>query len=107
MLYREIIAVCCEVHTRHINTLCGQNVEFSYKECGTYSCHPCVQSEMKQEVACPRVCWRVNPACAYATYVLLKRVVSITWGPRWRSWLRHCSRNREVTGSISVTGFFH
>ena len=27
MLYREIIAVCSENHTRHINTLCGQNVE--------------------------------------------------------------------------------
>ena len=28
MLYREIIAVCSEIHTKHINTLCGQNVEF-------------------------------------------------------------------------------
>ena len=24
---REIIAVCSEIHTKHINTLCGQNVE--------------------------------------------------------------------------------
>jgi len=29
MLYREIIAVCSQIHTKHINTLCGQNVEFS------------------------------------------------------------------------------
>jgi hypothetical protein len=29
MLYREIIAVCSEIHTKHINTLCGQTVEFS------------------------------------------------------------------------------
>jgi hypothetical protein len=28
MLYREIIAVCSQIHTKHINTLCGQNVEF-------------------------------------------------------------------------------
>jgi len=28
MLYREIIAVCLQMHTKHINTLCGQNVEF-------------------------------------------------------------------------------
>jgi len=28
MLYREIIAVCSEIHTKHINTLCGQDVEF-------------------------------------------------------------------------------
>jgi hypothetical protein len=27
MLYREIIAVCSQIHTKHINTLCGQNVE--------------------------------------------------------------------------------
>ena len=27
MLYSEIIAVCYEMHTKHINTLCGQNVE--------------------------------------------------------------------------------
>ena len=28
MLYREMIAVCSQIHTKHINTLCGQNVEF-------------------------------------------------------------------------------
>jgi len=27
MLYREIIAVCSQIHTKHMNTLCGQNVE--------------------------------------------------------------------------------
>jgi len=27
MLYTEIIAVCSQIHTKHINTLCGQNVE--------------------------------------------------------------------------------
>ena len=28
MLYSEIIVVCSQIHTKHINTLCGQNVEF-------------------------------------------------------------------------------
>jgi len=28
MLFKEIIAVCSEIHTKHINTLCGQNAEF-------------------------------------------------------------------------------
>ena len=28
MLYSEIIAVCSHIHTKHINILCGQNVEF-------------------------------------------------------------------------------
>ena len=27
MLYREIIAVLSQTHTKHINTVCGQNVE--------------------------------------------------------------------------------
>ena len=27
MLYRELIAVCSQIHTKHINKLCGQNVE--------------------------------------------------------------------------------
>ena len=31
MLYREIIAVCSQVHTKHTNTLCGQNVELYIK----------------------------------------------------------------------------
>ena len=31
MLYREIIAVCSQINTKHINTLCGQNVELYIK----------------------------------------------------------------------------
>jgi len=27
MLYREIVAVCSPIHTKHTNTVCGQNVE--------------------------------------------------------------------------------
>jgi hypothetical protein len=27
MLYREIITVFSQIHTKHTNTLCGQNVE--------------------------------------------------------------------------------
>jgi len=29
MLYGEIIAVCSQIYTKHINTLCGQNVEMA------------------------------------------------------------------------------
>jgi hypothetical protein len=28
MLYSEIIVVCSEIHTKHINTLCGQDLRF-------------------------------------------------------------------------------
>jgi len=38
MLYREIMAVCSEIHTKHINSLCGTNVELlNVKPGGTYS----------------------------------------------------------------------
>jgi hypothetical protein len=37
MLYREIIAVYSQIHTKQINTLCGQNVELlNVKTGGTY-----------------------------------------------------------------------
>ena len=37
MLCREIIAVCSEIYTKHINTLCGQNEEFcNVKPGGTF-----------------------------------------------------------------------
>jgi len=40
MLYREIIAVCSQIHIIHINTLCGQNVKLlNVKLGGTYSDH--------------------------------------------------------------------
>jgi hypothetical protein len=33
--YREIFAVCLEIHKKHINTVCGQNVELlNIKLCG-------------------------------------------------------------------------
>jgi hypothetical protein len=40
MWYREIIAVCSEVQTEHINTLCGQNVKsVNVKPRGIYNYH--------------------------------------------------------------------
>jgi len=39
MLYSEIIAVCYEIHTKHINTVCGQNVELlCVKMYGGFKC---------------------------------------------------------------------
>jgi len=36
MLYREIIAICSEIGTKHTDTLCGQNVAFvNVKPVGT------------------------------------------------------------------------
>jgi hypothetical protein len=44
MLSREELAVYCENHMEHNNTLCGQNAEFKYvKSCGTCSIHWALQ----------------------------------------------------------------
>ena len=41
MLHREIIPACSQIHTQHIHTLCGQNVELYIKTqtvpCSTHS----------------------------------------------------------------------
>jgi hypothetical protein len=51
MLYREIIAVCSEIHTKHINTLCGQNVELlSVTVTGTYSDRWALEGIVKDSV---------------------------------------------------------
>jgi hypothetical protein len=34
MLFGETVAVYCENHTEHTDTLCGQNAEFSYVKAG-------------------------------------------------------------------------
>jgi hypothetical protein len=39
MLYREIIAVCSEIHTKHIYTLCGQNIELLNVKLALHSHH--------------------------------------------------------------------
>jgi len=33
MLYKEKVAVCSEIHTKHINIMCEQNVEFVNIKC--------------------------------------------------------------------------
>jgi len=43
MLYREIIAVCSEIQTKHINTLCGQNVKCVCVKPGGTNSYRCTQ----------------------------------------------------------------
>jgi len=42
--------------------------------------------------------------CTFYVYLL-----TVTWGTRWRSWLRHCATSQKVASSIpdGVTGIFH
>jgi len=53
MLYREIIAICSEIHTKHINTLCGQNVGFlgsfaKIAKSDYYVWHVCLSIHLQQ-----------------------------------------------------------
>ena len=64
MLYREISAVCSEIHTKHIKTLCGRNVElFSVKMVvhritnGLYR----VTSDPSLQVSPPKPCLDLSP----------------------------------------------
>jgi hypothetical protein len=44
MLYRETVAVCSRIQTKHINTLCEQKTEFlNIMAGGTYSDHWALQ----------------------------------------------------------------
>jgi len=57
MLYREIIAVCSQIYTKHINTQCGQNVELlNVKPGGTYSKHLTPNSKTGLSL-CSRIEW--------------------------------------------------
>ena len=57
MLYSEIIAVCSQIHTKHINTLCGQNVE-----CRTYRAVNTLRSVMETS----QLMWyrEINAVCS-------------------------------------------
>jgi hypothetical protein len=53
MLYREIIAVCSEIHTKHTNTLYGQNVELlKVKPGGMYSNHSALRIDTEYSGKC-------------------------------------------------------
>ena len=36
-MYREIMAVCSQIHTKHMNTVCGQNVEMLNVKLAVYT----------------------------------------------------------------------
>ena len=64
-LYREIIAVCSEIQTEHIITLCGQNVEFfNVKPGGIYSCHCGLkgQHQLFRQMSKTPLNWAVIPS---------------------------------------------
>jgi hypothetical protein len=70
MLYREIIAVCSEIHTKHINTLCGQNVELLNVKLAVHIVTTGIQMGTGRYVC---VCWELDDLCMKLTSVVLTR----------------------------------
>jgi hypothetical protein len=63
MVYREIIAVCSEIHTKHINTLWGQNVVLlNVKPGGTWPLEfkvlkwQCIPGVIRDAIPCLILC---------------------------------------------------
>ena len=80
MLYMEIIAVCSEIHTKHINTFAGLNTKFlNIKPGGTYSYHwalgdwnCCLPQYDSTSVERPATVFQTNllPVASSSTYCL-------------------------------------
>jgi hypothetical protein len=82
MMYSEIIAVCSQIHTKHINTLFGHYVEFvNVKRGGTYSNHWALeatkpntsQTVRKTQMSCALMFVSVTALCALLSPVSLPR----------------------------------
>ena len=61
MLCREIIAFCSEIHTKHINSLCGQNVVLlNVNPGGAYNdhCFDCLITHSAMCYIYPQQCFR-------------------------------------------------
>jgi hypothetical protein len=72
MLFRETVAVYCENHTKHTDTLWGQNAEFWYIKAddGTYKYH-CARMITEQE-------WVMLPIFAQVTLNVLRAFLVVS-----------------------------
>ena len=61
MPYRDIIAICSQIQTKHTNTLCGQNVEYvNVKPGGIYRVSQEECARLREGVPYAKV-YRYNP----------------------------------------------
>ena len=68
MSYREIMAVCSEIHTKHINTLCGQNVELLNVKLTVHIVTTGLQ-RVKRRIATKHQCQLSLNTCPIATVI--------------------------------------
>ena len=93
MLYREIIAVCSQIHTKHKNTLCGQNVESLNVKPSEWYIYQTQGAKMVEKLAVAvtttlpqmalhtvEVVWADNDLETAAINSKLKEIKRSTWG---------------------------
>jgi hypothetical protein len=89
MLYREIIAVCSQIHTKHINTLCGQNVQLLNVKLAVHI----VTTGRKGLI---RRHWQKFWLCPPYCYSLLMLLKSHSAGNQFCCWLNSMRRKRTL-----------
>ena len=88
MLYREIIAVCSQTHTKHINTLGGQNVEFVTVQPG------CIYSNSTERPLC-NGCMQHHTVNALPNLLHKRHAVLVRVVPLW-----HCAPYRQSLNAL-------
>ena len=101
MLYWEIIAVCSQIHTKHINTLCGQNVELlNIQPGGTYCDHWALEGFKNTE-------YSYNRIAILDLYVLLE-CRRDRWGRSYRGRTSGASNSAtNYSVKVIVIGYVH
>jgi len=95
MLYREIIAVCSEIHTNHINTLCGQNVELLNVKPAVHIVTTGLKGLIQGESSGILVYWQYWLISAFQMQNLLKMLQLILFIKLWKR--KKKERKKEKT----------
>ena len=114
MLYRETITISSQIHTKHINTLCGQNVELlNVKPGGTYSDHWAFRGKAEGSFTFFPNCFKFRPLASVLLRTSADLLVRSDVGYRWNApkpfdtWWTHCVMQsgwiRFFTGSVIWT----
>ena len=111
MLYREIIAVCSQIHTKHINTRWPRWILRNVNSCGTYTYRFRLMGWLCTCVACNCVVWHKMKETPYIAVSLHHLFISHSQGLRkeFRGWkltaccLAKCDDNKRTVIARSFT----
>ena len=99
MLYRDTISVCSQIHIKHSNTLCEQNLGFvSVKTSGKYSNHWSLEGMYSLRLECGLSVWQFILWFCYVFTKSSKEPVLQS------SWLRHLVHPKRWYPHTSLHG---